>query len=76
VEKTAKVINMFLRSGSVTSGTEILVMLESVIVLSSFDEKSLHVLLFNSWGRSFLEKLELSGFPWGGEQNNFILGSL
>lgn len=65
VEKTAKVINMFLSSGSVTSGTEILVMLESVIVLGSFDEKSLHV-LFNSWGRSFLEKQESSGFPWGG----------
>lgn len=65
MEETAKVINVFLGSGAVTSGTEILVMLEGVIVLSSFDEKSLRV-LFNSWGRSFLEKQELSGFPWRG----------
>lgn len=65
MEETAKVINVFLGSGAVTSGTEILVMLEGVIVLSSFDEKSLRV-LFNSWGRSFLEKQEMSGFPWGG----------
>lgn len=38
--------------------------LETVIVLSHFDEKALLV-HFNSWDRSFLEKQELSGFPWG-----------
>lgn len=38
--------------------------LETVIVLSHFDEKALQV-HFNSWDRSFLEKQELSVFPWG-----------
>lgn len=66
MEKAAKAINMFLSSGSIISATEIPVMLETVIVLYCFDEKSLQF-HFNSWGRSFLEKPELSGFPWGVE---------